>query len=214
MPRPPARPCLGLDYPGVSWRLRETTSNEAVKLDPGSQDEEPNVPEPLAEGESEVAGLLDRPFAGGVGRVAEFQMHPASFMLDEHQDVQSLQQHGVHVEEVDGEDPGGLSVRDCPPRRACATGSRIDGRGRQYLPDGRQRDGHAEFRHFAVDPAVSPRGFSFASRMIRRAMLRNRRRPTERPLPARVVLLRGQLAVPGERCRRSSIAGETFSSSG
>jgi hypothetical protein len=45
-------------------------------------------------------------------------MHPPGAVLDEHQDVQSLQQHGVHVEEVDGEDPGGLGVQELPPGRA------------------------------------------------------------------------------------------------
>ena len=76
-----------------------------------------HVLEPLAEGEGEVAGLLHRPLAGGVGGDAA-QMHPAGAVLDEHQDVQSLQQHGVHVEEVDREDPGGLGVQELPPGRA------------------------------------------------------------------------------------------------
>jgi hypothetical protein len=85
-------------------------------------DEELNVPEPLVEGESDVTSLLDRPFAGGVGGNAA-QMHPAGFMLDEHQDIQSLQQHRVHVEEVNGEDPGGLGVQELSPGRACAMGA-------------------------------------------------------------------------------------------
>jgi hypothetical protein len=38
-------------------------------------------------------------------------MHPAGVVLDENQDVQPLQQHGVHVQEVGGEDPA-------PPGRA------------------------------------------------------------------------------------------------
>ena len=29
-----------------------------------------------------------------------------------------LQQHGVHVQEVDREDPGGLGVQELPPGRA------------------------------------------------------------------------------------------------
>ena len=41
-------------------------------------------------------------------------MHSAGAVLDEHQDVQSLQQHGVHVEEVDGEDPGRLGAQELP----------------------------------------------------------------------------------------------------
>ncbi len=39
------------------------------------------------------------------------------------------------------------------------------------IPDGGWRDGAAEFRQFAVDPAVSPRGFALARRMARRATL-------------------------------------------
>jgi hypothetical protein len=39
-------------------------------------------------------------------------------MLDEYQDMQSSQQHGVHVQEVDRDDPGGLGVQELPPGRA------------------------------------------------------------------------------------------------
>jgi hypothetical protein len=39
-------------------------------------------------------------------------------VFDEQQDVQSLQQHGIHVQEVDGEYPGSLSVQELPPGRA------------------------------------------------------------------------------------------------
>ena len=151
----------------LAWK---SASNEAVKFDPRSR-----IRNLVSSNRSprmrEVAGLLRRPFAGGVGGDAA-QMHPAGAMLDEHQDVQSLQQHGVHVEEVDREDPGSLGVPELPPRRACATGSWIDARGTQDLPDGGLRDRHAEFRSFAVDPAYPHSGFSFASRTTRRAMLR------------------------------------------
>jgi hypothetical protein len=40
-------------------------------------------------------------------RCAAAEVYPAGAVLDEHQDVQSSQQHGVHVQEVDCEDPGG-----------------------------------------------------------------------------------------------------------
>jgi hypothetical protein len=45
-------------------------------------------------------------------------------MLDEHQDVQSLQQHRVNVQEVGREDPGGQGVQELPPGRArsCVAG--------------------------------------------------------------------------------------------
>jgi hypothetical protein len=53
---------------------------------------------------------------GGASRVpgiAGAQVQPAGTVLDEHQDVQSLEEHGVHVQEVDGEDPSGLACRNC-----------------------------------------------------------------------------------------------------
>src|SRR5450755_1682683 len=52
-------------------------------------DEEPDVLEPLAEAHAEIAGLLHRPFTGGVGGDAA-EMHPARAVLDENQDVQPL----------------------------------------------------------------------------------------------------------------------------
>jgi hypothetical protein len=45
-------------------------------------------------------------------------VHPAGAVLDEHQDVQSPEEHGIHVQEVDGEDPGGLGMQELPPGRA------------------------------------------------------------------------------------------------
>jgi hypothetical protein len=76
-----------------------------------------HVREPLAEGEGEVAGLLHRPVAGGVCGDAA-QMHPAGTVIDEYQHVQPPQQHGVHVQEINREDPGGLGVQELLPRRA------------------------------------------------------------------------------------------------
>ena len=119
-------------------------------------------------------------------------------MLDEHQDVQSIQQHGVHVEEVDGEDPGGLGVQELPPGRACAAGSRIDARRTQDLPDGGRRDRYAEFGYLAVDPAVSPQRILLRQPDDDAGDAGDRRRPAGLAPVARVVLTRGQLAVPGQ----------------
>jgi len=93
-----------------------------------------HVLEPLVEAEGEVAGLLHGPLAGRVrGHTAE--VHPAGAVLDEHQDIQSLAQHGVHVQEVDREDPGSLGVQELPPGRARAARRWIDARSMQDLPD-------------------------------------------------------------------------------
>ena len=114
-----------------------------------------HVLEPLVEGQGEVAGLLHGPLAGGVGGDSA-KMHPAGAMLDEYQDIQSSQQHSVHVQEVDRDDPGGLGVQELPPARTRAARCWIDAGSTQDLPHGGGRDCHAELCEFAVDPAVSP----------------------------------------------------------
>ena len=80
-------------------------------------DQELNVLEPLAEAQGKVAGLLHGPLAGRA-RGDPADVHPAGAMLDEHQHVYALQQHGVHVQEIDCDDPGGLSVQELPLARA------------------------------------------------------------------------------------------------
>jgi hypothetical protein len=67
-------------------------------------------------------------------------VHPAGAVLDEQQDVQPFQQHGVDVQEVDCEDPDGLGVQELPPGRARAARRRADARSSQDLIDGGQRD--------------------------------------------------------------------------
>jgi len=39
-------------------------------------------------------------------------------MSDEHQDIQSPEQRGVHVQEIGCDDPGGLGAQELPPARA------------------------------------------------------------------------------------------------
>ena len=62
----------------VAWNM---ASNEACReVRSAVTDEELDVLEPLVEGQGEVAGLLHRPLAGGVGGHAA-KMHPAGAML-------------------------------------------------------------------------------------------------------------------------------------
>ena len=171
----------------AAWK---TASNEAVKFAPRSRIRNLMSPNPSPRVRGEVAGLLHRPFSGGVGGDAA-QMHPAGSMLDEHQDVQTLQQHGVHVEEVHGEDPGGLGMYELPPGRARTARGRIDARAAEDLPDCGLRDRHAEFRQFAVDPAVSPQRILLRQPDDKAGDAPDCRRAARRALPARVVLLRG-----------------------
>jgi len=99
--------------------------------------------------------------------------------------------NGVYVEEVDGEYPGGLGVHELPPGGTRAARRRIDARGAQDLPDRGLRHRHAEFRQFAVDPAVSPRRILLRQPEDKAGDAPDCRRAARRALPARVVLLRG-----------------------
>jgi hypothetical protein len=166
-----------------------------------------HVREPLAEGEGEVAGLLHRPLAGGVGGDAA-PMHPAAAVLDEHQHIQPPQQHGVCVQEIDRDDPGSLGMKKLSPRRARPARRRINARSMQDLPHGRRRDRHAELRQLAMDPAMPPQGILAGQANDQAGDARGCRRPAGLAPPARVVLAAGQLAVPGQQRRRRN--GEDF----
>jgi len=69
--------------------------------------------EAFAEAEGQIAGLVHRPLRSGVRRDAA-QVHLAGAVLDEYQDMQPLQQHGIHVKEIDREDPISRLVPDPP----------------------------------------------------------------------------------------------------
>jgi hypothetical protein len=181
----------------VAWK---TASNGGSEVRAAVAEQEPDVREPLAEGKSEVAGLLDCPLPGGMfGDAAE--VHPAGAMLNEHQDIQSLQQHGVHVQKVDREDPGGLDCQELPPRQARASRRRIDARGMQDLPHGGRCDRHAELRQLAVDPAVSPQRILLRQPNDQADDARDCWRTAGLTPSARVVLSPRQFAVPGQQRR-------------
>ena len=52
-------------------------------------------------------------------------------------------EHGVHVQEIDCDDPGGLGVQELPPARTRASWCWIDAGSTQDLPYGGGRDCHA-----------------------------------------------------------------------
>jgi hypothetical protein len=83
-------------------------------------------------------------------------VHPAGTVLDEDQYVQPGQRHSVDVQEVGGEDPGGLRVQELPPGRSVPARRRVNARGAQDLIDGRCRDGQAQLGQLAVNTPVAP----------------------------------------------------------
>jgi hypothetical protein len=87
----------------------------------------------------EVAGCLRCPCAvragGNVG-----QMDAASAVLDDDQGIEAAEQHGVHVDEVGGNDAAGLRGKELLPGRAAAAGRGIDPGVVQGLPNHGSRD--------------------------------------------------------------------------
>jgi hypothetical protein len=107
----------------------------------------------------------------------------------------------VDVQEVDREDPGCLGVQELPPGRARTARRRIDACGVQDLPHGRRRDPNAELGELTVDAAISPQRVLLRHPNGKTGDAPDRRGPGGLAALARVVLLRGQHAVPGQQRR-------------
>jgi hypothetical protein len=122
-------------------------------------------------------------------------------VLDEHQDIQALKQNGIDVQEVDGNDPSGLGREELPPCRPGLARCRIDAGGTQDRLDGRRRDRDAELDQLAVNPPVPPQRVLPRQADGKTGDAPDRRRPAGLASRARVVLARGQLAVPGQQRR-------------
>ena len=88
-----------------------------------------------------------RPWDGGDAR----QVHAPGVVLDEEQDMQAAQEHGIDVEEVRREDRCGLPGQELPPGLSGTPGCRIDARVLEDLPHCRRRDLIAKTGQFAVD---------------------------------------------------------------
>src|SRR2546421_11427095 len=99
------------------------------------------------------------------------------------------------------EDPGGLSMQELAPGGIRAARRRIDARSTQDLPHRRRCDSHAELRQLAMYPAVSPQRILLRQAHDKAADARKCWRAAGLTPLARVVLLRGQLALPGQQRR-------------
>jgi hypothetical protein len=97
--------------------------------------------------------------------VTPAQVGPAGAVLDDDQRVDAAEQHGVHVDEVGGEDAAGLRGQELPPGRARAAGRGIDPGVVQDLPHRGGGDRVAEPDQLALHPPVPPCGFSVAIRI-------------------------------------------------
>ena len=137
------------------------------------------------------------------------QVSPAGAVLDHDQRVDAPQQHGVHVDEVDGDDAAGLRGQELLPGRAGAAGRGIDPGIMQDLPDRGGGDRVAEPDQLALHPPVPPRGVLRRDADHELADRGCRGRPPRTPAARVVPLARDQPTVPGEqrrRCHREHLA--------
>jgi hypothetical protein len=102
------------------------------------------------------------------------------------------------MHEVDRDDPGRLSVQELPPGRARPARRRADTRSPQDFIDGGRGDCDAELGQLAVDPAVAPQRILVRQAYNKAGDAADRWRAAGLALLARVVLVRGQPAVPGQ----------------
>ena len=109
----------------------------------------------------QIAGLLGHPLPRRVSGDPG-QVHTAGAVLDEEQDLQAPQKHGVDMEEVDSEDRRGLTGQERPPGLPCSSGRGIDARVLEDLPHRRRSDCIPQAGQLAVDASVPPDGLSRA----------------------------------------------------
>jgi hypothetical protein len=100
------------------------------------------------------------------------QVHAPGVVLDEEQDIQAAQEHGIDVKEVRGQDAVSLGGQERAPGRAAPVGRGVDSGVVEDLPDGRRRDLVAEAGEFSVMRRYPQTGLSRAISRARSRMAR------------------------------------------
>jgi len=130
------------------------------------------------------------------------EVHPAGAVLDEHQHVQPAQRHCVHMQEVGGQDPGGLRVQELPPGPAVPARRRVNARRAQDFIDSGRRDRDAQLGQLAVNTPVTPQRVLLRQADGQPGDAPSRRRAAGPAPLAGVVFPGGEPAVPGQQRRR------------
>jgi len=86
------------------------------------------------------------------------EVHAATVVLDDEEDVEAPQEHGVDVGEVDGEDRVGLRGQELAPGRPGPPGRGIEPGVLHDSPHGRSGDGTAKAGQLALYPSIAPAG--------------------------------------------------------
>ena len=192
---------------GPDPRIGEDRVERSRKVRATVADHELDTPCLVVEVHDQVAGLLGGPVPGRMQRDAEDADAPGH-ILDHGQDVGLGAAGQIDTEEAAGQDLLGRGAQELrpgwsgPPRRGADAGDLED------LPYGRRRV-DSQAGQLAVDPAVSPAGFSRASRRTRALMSR---RMAGRPVLPRLDLA-AQRRRAMSRCQRRIVSGVTSSRS-
>jgi hypothetical protein len=155
----------------------------------------------VAERHDKVPGLLHDPSAVGMGRDAG-EIHASAVELDEEQHVQSPQPHGLHGEEVAGDDAGRLSAEKLRPAHARPSRRWLDAVATKDCPNRARRHHEAETGELALDPPITPRWVLRGQTEDQLAQLARDRRTARAgaasvgPAPA------NELLVPAQECPR------------
>jgi hypothetical protein len=161
-------------------------------------DEVAERPRSLGEDPDELASLLGDPVPIRVGCDA-CKMDTPSVVLDEEQDVEPVQEHGLHGEEVTRQQGLGLGPKKRSPARAHPPRRRLDPVTCEDSPDTGGREPYSHLGKLAVDPSVSPGrvllGHSYNKCNSARGNPRSTRRSWVSPPSAY------QLSVPSKQCR-------------
>ena len=133
---------------------RKTSSKPAVNS-VSIADQELDGPGTLGEFIGQIPGLLDRPCSRWVSRDSG-HVHLPGVQLDEEQDVEPPEQHGVHGEEVASQHCRGLGSQELTPRRTGPVRRGGEAVALEDVPDTRRGQVDAQDRKLPVDPAIAP----------------------------------------------------------
>jgi hypothetical protein len=138
-------------------------------------EEEADVLEPFLDGE--VAGLLAHPNTVRV-RGHTRKPHPSRPVLDEEQDVQRPQPHGLDREEIASHDAVRLGAQELGPRRSATARRRTETRAPHYRPDRRRAHPNTKLAQLTLDPHTTPPRILPGEPQNKVAHRRIKRRPT------------------------------------
>ena len=162
--------------------------------------QEPERLDAVRQVHEEGTGLLGDPFPGWVGRHAE-DVDPAIGDLQHEQHVQALEQDGLSMEEVAGQDPFGLGGQELLPGQAGAARCRVDTASFEAQPHRAWCEVLSKPGKFTVDAPLAPRRVVGCHRQDQATQLWHRRGPTGLAVRERPAAF-DQVPMPAQHCLR------------